>query len=274
LLDGLTESMELLLVDDSPTDRMVMQAKVQRAFPDARVSAAGEQFELAEILRRDNCDVVITDYWLGWGDGLSVLQRVRRRWPRCKVIFFTGNGGEEVVAEAFKYGLFYYLLKPDGFENLVPVIRTAVETKQREDNYELVASVMASIPEGVYSVDGERTVTTWNAGAARMLGYTAAEIIGRNCEILVPSNLRAEEHRLMSRAMMGEVTGAMETVRLRRDGRPIDVRLSISPIRIDGRPITGVAVVTRQTAEQSANGLTPSASSRTRTRTAASGRSR
>jgi PAS domain S-box-containing protein len=266
--------MQLLLVDDSPTDRMVIQAKVQRAFPDLRVATAGEQFELTEAMRHENCDVVMTDYWLGWGDGLSVLQRVRRRWPRCKVIFFTGNGGEEVVAEAFKYGLFYYLLKPDGFENLVPVIRNALETKQREDSYELIASVISSIPEGVYSVDSERIITTWNAGAARMFGYTAAEIIGRNCEILVPSGLRAEEHRLMSRALMGEAAALADTVRLRRDGLPVSVRLSISPVRMDGRSVSGIAMVTRQIADQPGNGRSVDAAARGRLRSSASGTTR
>jgi PAS domain S-box-containing protein len=264
--------MDLLLVEDSPTDRMDMQAKVQRAFPEVRVLSAGEQFELTEIMRRDNCDVVITDYWLGWGDGLSVLQRVRRRWPRCKVIFFTGNGGEEVVAEAFKYGLFYYLLKPDGFENLVPVIQTALDAKRREDNYELIASVVASIPEGVYSVDGDRVVTTWNSGAARMLGYAASDIVGRESEILVPTSLRAEEVRLMTRALAGEVIAGRETMRMRRDGLPINVRLSISPIRVDGRSISGAAVVTREMADQSVNGFASSPSPKTRARAASPGR--
>jgi PAS domain S-box-containing protein len=270
--DGAAVNMDLLLVDDSPTDRMVMQAKVQRAFPEVRVLSAGEQFELTEVMRRDNCDVVITDYWLGRGDGLSVLQRVRRRWPRCKVIFFTGNGGEEVVAEAFKYGLFYYLLKPDGFESLVPVIRTALDAKRREDNYELIASVVASIPEGVYSVDGERIVTTWNSGAARMLGYTASEIVGRDSEILVPPNLRAEELRLMIRALSGEVIAGRETVRQRRDGLPINVRQSISPIRVDGRSILGAAVVTREMADHSANGSSLLPSHRIRARAVSPGR--
>jgi PAS domain S-box-containing protein len=265
LVDGGAENMDLLLVDDSPTDRMVIQAAVQRALPEVRVLSAGEQLELTEIMRRDNCDVVITDYWLGWGDGLSVLQRVRRRWPRCKVIFFTGNGGEEVVAEAFKYGLFYYLLKPNGFENLVPVIQNALDAKRREDNYELIASVVASIPEGVYSVDCDRVVTTWNAGAARMFGYTASEIIGRDCEILVPPSVRSEELRLMIRALSGEVIALRETTQLRRDGLPINVRLSISPIRVDGRSISGAALVTRELAEQTANGQAPSPRSRART---------
>lgn len=246
--------MDLLLVDDSPTDRMVMQAKVQRAFPEINVSSAGEQLEFNEIMRRDNCDVVITDYWLGWGDGLSVLQRVRRKWPRSKVIFFTGNGGEEVVAEAFKYGLFYYLLKPDGFENLIPVIRTALDAKRQENNYELISSVIASVPQGIYSVDGDRIVTTWNAAAARMLGYSAVEMIGRSCEILVPPNLRAEESRLMSLAAAGEAIGVRDSVRLRRDGATVNVRLSISPIRSDGRSAPGLAIVAQAAGDHAANG--------------------
>jgi PAS domain S-box-containing protein len=237
--------MELLMVDDSPTDRLVMQAKVQRAFPDVRVSVAGEQLELADSLKRENCDVVITDYWLGWGDGLSVLQRVRRRWPRCKVIFLTGNGGEEVVAEAFKFGLFYYLLKPDGFENLVPVIRTALETKRREDNYELIASVMASVPEGIYSVDASGIVTTWNAGAEHLFGYLATEMIGSEGERLVPAAVRNDDRRLLGRAMAGEIIAPFETNRLHRDGSAIDVRMSMSPVRIDGRSSAGVAIVIR-----------------------------
>lgn len=266
--------MELLLVDDSPTDRMVMQAKVQRAFPEIGVSSAGEQFEFNEIMRRDSCDVVITDYWLGWGDGLSVLQRVRRKWPRCKVIFFTGNGGEEVVAEAFKYGLFYYLLKPDGFENLIPVIRTALDAKRREDNYELISSVMASIPEAIYSVDSERIVTTWNAAAARMFGYSAVEIIGRACDVLVPPGRRAEESRLMSLATAGEAIGAWDSMRLRRDGTAVNVRLSISPIRMDGHSASGLAFVVRPSGDQAANGHTIPYGTKARPRATPASRSR
>jgi PAS domain S-box-containing protein len=266
--------MELLIVDDSPTDRMVMQAQVQRAFPDVRVSVAGEQLELADSLRRENCDVVITDYWLGWGDGLSVLQRVRRRWPRCKVIFLTGNGGEEVVAQAFQFGLFCYLLKPDGFENLVPAIRTALETKRREDNYELISSVMASIREGIYSLDRSGIVTSFNPAAEHLFGYRATEIIGGDGELLVPAALRADDRRLIGRAMAGEVIAPFETIRLQRDGSAIDVRVSISPLRMDGLSPAGVAIVSRPTAEHPVTGHSSVTAPRIRPRPAVSVRRR
>jgi len=95
---------------------MVIQARLRRAFPSAQIVAADDPNGLSEHLKHDRCDIVITDYWLGWSDGLSILQRVRDRWPRSRVIMLTGNGGEEVMADAFKHGLYHYLLKPDGFD--------------------------------------------------------------------------------------------------------------------------------------------------------------
>src|SRR5579863_5083942 len=134
--------MAVLVVDDSPTDTMVIQTRLRRAFPRAEILVADEPIRLKECLRHGNYDVVITDYWLGWSDGLSVLQRVRERWPRVRVIMLTGNGGEEVVAGAFKHGLYHYLIKPDGFEDLVAVTRAAAESKLCEAAHELMARIV------------------------------------------------------------------------------------------------------------------------------------
>jgi DNA-binding NarL/FixJ family response regulator len=50
------------------------------------LSVNSDPIGMNEHLKRDGCDIVITDYWLGWSDGLSILQRVRERWPRSRVI--------------------------------------------------------------------------------------------------------------------------------------------------------------------------------------------
>ncbi len=237
--------MDILLVEDSATDRMVMQRRLQRAFGSDQIVVAGEGFEFNEVLRRSNMDVVLTDYWLGWGDGLSILQRARKRWPRCKVIFLTGNGGEEVVAEAFKYGLFYYLLKPDGFEHLEAVIQTALDTKRREDQCELTAAVVDGISEAIVGVDACGKIKLWNAGAERLYGYAAGEILGQDAELLVPLNLRTEAGRLAMRALRGERIDPFETTRLRRDGGRVSVELSMAPVRASGGEITAMAIVAR-----------------------------
>src|SRR6266481_4568666 len=162
--------MNLLLVEDNPTDRIVIQARLRRAFPSAQIMAAEDSTGLNEHLRRECCEVVITDYWLGWSDGLSVLQRVRERWPRSRVIMLTGNGGEEVVADAFKHGLYHYLLKPDGFGELAAVTRAAMESKRREDLNELMALIVNSLPDAVHSVDAAGKITAINTAAREIYG--------------------------------------------------------------------------------------------------------
>src|SRR5260370_42616185 len=87
--------MQLLLVEDNPTDRMVIQARLRHAFPTAEIVAPDDPIGMNEHLKRDRCDVVITDYLLGWSDGLSILQRVRDRWPRSRVILISGVCGDQ-----------------------------------------------------------------------------------------------------------------------------------------------------------------------------------
>lgn len=232
--------MHLLLVEDNPTDRMVIQTRLRHAFPTAQILAADDPIAMNEHLKRDGCDIVITDYWLGWSDGLSILQRVRERWPRSRVIMLTGNGGEEVVAGAFKHGLYHYLLKPDGFEELAAVTGAAMESKRREDFHELMVMIVDSIPDGVHSVDASGTITAINAAARRMYGYTDIEIVGLTNEILLPARRRDEIHRLHLRAFAGEIVPRFHTTQLRRDGSEIPVVMTILPMRGAGGGICGV----------------------------------
>jgi PAS domain S-box-containing protein len=236
--------MDLLVVEDNPTDRMVIQARLRRAFPSAQILAADDPIELNAHLRRPGCDIVITDYWLGWSDGLSVLQRVRERWPRTRVIMLTGNGGEEVVAGAFKYGLYQYLLKPDGFDELVTVTAAAMESKRREDFHELMAMIVDSIPDGVHSVDAAGTITAANAAARQLYGYADLEIVGRTNEILLPAARRDEIRRLHERAFSGEIVARFPTFQIRSDGAEIAVAMTILPMRDGDGAVCNVACIT------------------------------
>jgi len=235
--------MHLLLVEDNPTDRMVIQARLRRAFPGVQILAADDPDALNEHLKRDGCDVVITDYWLGWSDGLSVLQRVRERWPRSRVIMLTGNGGEEVVAGAFKHGLYHYLLKPDGFEELAAVTKAAMDSKRREDLSELMALIVNSIPDGVHSVDAFGTITAINMAARQMYGYADLEIVGLTNEILLPVGRRDEIRRMHQRALAGEIVPRFTTLQVRSDGAEIPVSMTILPMRHGDGPISNVAFI-------------------------------
>jgi len=235
--------MDLLLVEDNPIDRMVIRTRLRRAFPGAQILAVEDQIGLNEHLRRDGCDIVITDYWLGWSDGLSILQRVRERWPRTRVIMLTGNGGEEVVAGAFKYGLYQYLVKPEGFDELVSVTGAAMESKRREDFHELMAMLVNSIPDGVHCVDAAGTITAINAAARQMYGYDDIEIVGRTNEILLAVGRREEVRRLFLRAFGGEIVPRFPTLQVRSDGAEIAVAMMIFPLRDSTGAISNVACI-------------------------------
>jgi len=235
--------MDMLLVEDNPTDRMVIETRLRRAFPKAHLMVADDSNQFREHLRRDHCDVVVTDYWLGWTDGLSVMQRIRERWPDARAIILTGNGGEEVVASAFNYGLFQYLLKPDGFDELPAVVRAAYEDKRGADARRIKASIFDSIPYAVFSVDRDGIVTAINAEVSHRYGYDADEIVGRAAELLVPSELREELHHRHCAILGGASTDRFDGRIVCRDGSELPATLTMIPIRgIDGT-IAGVAAM-------------------------------
>jgi DNA-binding NtrC family response regulator len=60
-----------------------MHNRLRRALPKAQIVIADDAQQLAEVLREDDCEVVVTDYWLGWSDGSSVLQRVKENGRVC-----------------------------------------------------------------------------------------------------------------------------------------------------------------------------------------------
>ncbi len=235
--------MVLLVVEDNPTDLMLIQARLHHSFPKARIMNADDPRQLKESLKCDNCDVVVTDYWLGWTDGLSVLQRVRERWPRVRVIFLTGNGGEEVVAGAFKHGLYHYLLKPDGFDEITAVAGAAYESKRREDAHELMARIVESFPAGVHGVSPAGTIIAFNAAARTLYGYSDDEIIGHRFEILLPAELRAKTLLLHDRALAGEIVPQFPTVHLRSDGAEVAGAMTMVPIRGADGSVLGVACI-------------------------------
>jgi PAS domain S-box-containing protein len=234
--------MDVLLVEDSPTDRLLMHNRLRRAFPKAHIAIADDAHQLKDILREENCDVVVTDYWLGWTDGLSVLQRVKERWPRTRVIILTGNGGEEVVAEAFKFGLYHYLLKPDGFDNLVPVVGAAYESKLREDRNELMVSLIESMPDAVYTLDAGGNVMTWNTAAERLYGFSQESIVGRTVEILLPQTVRQDVLKMHEAARAGEATLSFETQGMTAEGATINLAMTLLPIR-SGADLIGLGCI-------------------------------
>ncbi len=93
------------------------------------------------------------------------------------------------------------------------------------------------------SLDG--TILSWNAGAEGLFGYTPQEAVGRPITLIIPPERQEEEHEILNKLRRGERVEHFETVRVTKDGRAIDISLTISPIRnLDGH-VVGASKVAR-----------------------------
>jgi PAS domain S-box-containing protein len=118
------------------------------------------------------------------------------------------------------------------------------ERKRGELAKTKLAAIVETSDDAIISKDLQGIIQTWNAGAARMFGYTAGEAIGRPITILIPDNRQDEEPDILRRIALGQRIDHYETVRQRKDGTRLDVSLSVSPI-LDGGRVIGASKIAR-----------------------------
>ncbi len=109
----------------------------------------------------------------------------------------------------------------------------------------LLAALVESSNDAILSTTLDGVITTWNPAAERTFGYTAAEVVGVSKTFLYPTDRINEGIVLMERLLRGERIEHFESVRLRKDGAPIDVSLTLSPIRNRMGEIIGMSVIAR-----------------------------
>jgi PAS domain S-box-containing protein len=108
-----------------------------------------------------------------------------------------------------------------------------------------LATIVDSSEDAIISKNLDGIILTWNAGAERIYGYYADEIRWRPISLLLPPDRANEEAELLERLKRGERVNPFETVRIRKDGKSIDVSLSISPIRDNDGVVRGASHIAR-----------------------------
>ena len=131
----------------------------------------------------------------------------------------------------------------------VAIVRDITDQKQAEDGLRRLAAIVESASSAIILKDFDGIVLEWNKAAERIYGYTAAEIVGKPISILVPPS-RSEDLRITERIQRGERIDHYETVRVRKDGRLIQVSLSVAPILDAEGKVIGGSTIARDITEQ------------------------
>ena len=128
--------------------------------------------------------------------------------------------------------------------------RDITQRKEVERTIGLLAAIVDSSDDAIISKSLDGMISSWNKGAERMFGYTADEAIGQHITLIIPQGRQQEEVTIIERLKRGERVDHFETVRVRKDGTPLDISLTISPVRDGEGRVIGASKVARDITEQ------------------------
>ena len=192
---------------------------------------------------------------LYWPDGRPM------RHDECPMAVTLKEGrpvrGVEAIAERPDGTRVWFVPYPtplrDGSGRLVGAINLLIditERYQRELESVRLAAIVASSDDAIISKTLDGLITSWNAGAARIFGYEASEMIGQSITRIIPPELYEEEQQILAQLKRGEHIDHYETIRLAKNGRRLDISVTVSPLRDKWGRIVGASKVSRDITER------------------------
>ncbi|MGB8217232.1 MAG: PAS domain S-box protein [Candidatus Methanoperedens sp.] len=136
------------------------------------------------------------------------------------------------------------------FSQCRTTITDITERKKAEEVNSLLASIVEFSDDAIIGKTLDGTILSWNLGAQKIYGYTADEVKGRSISILIPPDKTDEVPQLLERVRQGHCIEHYETVRLRKDGKQINISLTISPIKDSTGRIIGASTIARDITER------------------------
>jgi PAS domain S-box-containing protein len=200
--------------------------------------------------------LLITDEALATDDAaaLAALLRDQPFWSDLPILLLSASSAESATAvwAMERLGNVTVLERPVRVTTLVSALQTAIRARRRQyqlrdqlQAQSLLASVVQSSEDAIISKTLDGIITSWNAGAERVFGYSAREAIGQPITIIIPPDRLDEERMILELVRLGERLHHMDTVRRHKDGRRIDISVSISAIRDPTGKVVGASKVAR-----------------------------
>jgi PAS domain S-box-containing protein len=200
----------------------------------------------AELVNGQPSDYIGRDFWQAFPETVgSPFERAYRR---------AVAGGVPVRTEAF-YPPIAKWIQVNAYpstEGLTIVAQDVTDRIRAHEATVRLAAIVASSEDGIVGKQLDGTVTSWNAAAERIFGYTADEMVGASIYRLIPIELHDAERDVMQRVSRGEPVGFTEAERIRKDGARIQIALTLSPIRDPSGQIVGASSIKRDITRQKA----------------------
>jgi PAS domain S-box-containing protein len=259
-VERLKEKSRILWADDNAD----MRAYVCRLLGDRfDIAAVPDGKAALDAARARKPDLVLSDVMMPRLDGFGLLRELRADPQLCEipVILLSARAGEEARIEGMEAQADDYLTKPFSARELIARVESHLKmshfrheateaVREAERNASLLASIVESSDDAIVSKNLEGIITSWNQGAERLFGYTAAEVIGNSINMLIPPDHIDEEPRILERLGRGERIDHFETIRVRKDGSRLNVSLTISPVKDAHGLVVGASKIARDITER------------------------
>ena len=243
--------LRVLIAEDNPRDAKLTASALEGGGGRAQIDVTDSLELFRDRLEKAEYDVILADYNLRTWTALDVLEVLKQSGKDVPLIVVTGVLGDEAAVECIKRGVADFVLK-DRLARLPVAIQQAVEEKRlRTENkraFEAIsrlATIVESSDDAIIGETLQGDITTWNNGAEKLYGYSAAEVLGQSVSILTPPDRSEEVAQIPASLGPGAPIQQCETVRVRKDGSLVDVSLSRFPLTDSRGEVTGVASIAR-----------------------------
>jgi len=243
------DELKILMLEDEPADAELAAQALRKAGIDFSFKRVDEKNAFVVALEEFHPDIVLADYRLPAFDGLEALAIAVERVPDVPFVFVSGAMGEEFAIETLHRGAADYVLK-NHLGKLAPAVARALQEAAERNLRRKLAAIVESSEDAIFAYTLDGNITTWNGGAIKMYGYSADEILGKPVNILTVPGHEHDIAELLSAVGSGRSVAHHETSRRCKDGRIVEVSISLSPIRESSGTISGISSIARDITER------------------------
>jgi PAS domain S-box-containing protein len=239
----------VLLIEDCDEDVFFNLRALKGGGMDVQFEQVKTAAQLGTALTAKSWDFILSDHCLPGFDAFTALEQYKSRGLDIPFIVVSGLIGEDQAVKLIKAGAHDYVMK-DNLAHLAPTVKRELQAaeerrarQRRHDAESLLASIVRDCNDAIFGTTLDGSLVTWNKGAEKLYGYTAAEVVGGPAAILESPNRFPRQTEILKKLGTSEAVANFETVHLRKNGTAVEVSLTISPIKEPKGRIVGASML-------------------------------